>query len=346
MPTLISDADIEDIIARNYPAQTTRDNYLHRLHILSSNVFQNSKSLYDILASPEESYTSIRGYYPNINTRKNVLTLILALFKHSTKLSTALPSQLARWREFHGHMDSFQEARYKKHMPSDKQMAKYTPLEDIERTYKDLRNKSQDPHKTLADSLQFVLLSIVTQTPPKRSDYGMMRIYHNRDPNLSDQNYVVLVKNDRDSKQAYRPSYMVFNKYKTAKAYKRVDQELPRKVTHDIRDSLRRYPREFLFENRFGQPFQTNNAFSKFVVRTFSKLFGRDTGVSMLRHIYITEKLMFDEMDDDDREREARLMMHDPKTQWKYKWNKAAICSRLSTMCPAASHKRKQVAHE
>lgn len=316
------DEEIEHILGNAYAKKTTLANYVHRLTHLRDKVVQ-VKSYYDMISNPDPSYKKIREAYPNISTRKNALTVILAIFKNSEDLRNKLQEAHNRWRTFHEHMDSFQEAKYKKHMPELKQLAKYTPMEDIELKYKEL--EKSDPHKDLANSLIFILLSIVTSTPPKRSDYGSMEVFYNKDPNKKDVNYIVLNQN--------RPSYMVFNKYKTSKEYFRVDQELPTKTARDIKDSIRRNPRSYLFVNRFGNPFATNDGFSKFVVRVFRNLFGKETGVTMLRHIYITEKLSFDEMDDIELEEVARQMLHSTKLQRKYNWNKKAICSSLKKLC-------------
>lgn len=314
--------EIDAILSQAYVKQTTQDNYRHRLNHMSAKLF-DGKPFYAIISKPDESYAVIRQAYPNISTRKNMLTVILALFKNSAKLQSQLPEQHKRWKTFHDHMDSFQEAKYKKHIPDARQLAKYTPFEDIELKYKALK-QVKDPHATLQDSMQLVLLSIIVATPPKRSDYGEMEIFHEQDPNKSDMNYLVI--------RPQGESYMVFTKYKSKEA-KRVDQELPPTVAKDIRDSLRRYPRRHLFVNRFGNPFSTNDGYSKFVIRIFRKLFGRDTGVTMLRHIYITEKLSFDDMDDNKLEEVAQQMMHSTKLQRKYNWSKKAICNTLKKLC-------------
>lgn len=318
----MNDAEIDSVLVRAYAKKTTQDNYRYRLKHLASNVF-SGKPIYDIISHPDTSYTVIRGAYPNISTRKNILTVILALFKHSERLQQLHANEQKRWKTFHDHMDSFQEAKYKKHLPDMKQLAKYTPFEDIELKYKELK-RQPDPHASLQDSLQLVLLSIVVSTPPKRSDYGSMQVFNDTDPNIKEQNYLVLRQNTE--------SYMVFNKYKS-KESRRVDQELPASVVKDVRDSLRRYPRTYLFVNRFGNPFTTNDGYSKFVIRTFRRLFGKDTGVTMLRHIFITEKLSFDEMDDDELEDVAEKMMHTTKLQRKYNWSKKAICNTLKKLC-------------
>jgi hypothetical protein len=81
--------------------------------------------------------------------------------------------------------------------------------------------------------------------------------------------------------------------------------------------------------NRFGGAFETNDGFSKFVKRVFIKLFGKGTGVTALRHAFISEKVSFDEMDDHELESIARQMMHSTGLQRKYNWNKQGICQAL-----------------
>lgn len=322
------DTEIETVLQRVYGQQpSTYENYKHRLHFLRDKVFPG-KSMYAIMADPDGSYAVLRKRYPNINTRKNMMTVILALFKNSEKLQQHLHREAEKWREYHGHMDSYQEAKYKKHLPSEKQLAKYTPFEEMEEKYGQLRLHG-DPHATKGDSMRFLLLSIIVTTPPKRCDYGSMQVYYEEDPNIQGENYLVL---HRSTKSRPRPSYMVFQRYKTSKRYNRIDQVLPSKTTRDIKDSLRRYPREYLFENKYDTPFETNNAFGKFVRRTFNHYFGRDTGMTMLRHIFVTEKVSFDEMDDDELEDIAKQMMHTRGLQHKYKWKRGAVCKKLSAL--------------
>lgn len=323
----MEDKDIEDIIRVAYAKPTTQKSYLFRLQHVKKSLFEG-QSYYSILSDPDASYKRIRESYPNISTRKNVLTVILALFKQSPHLKAALGQQQQRWKTFHEHMDSFQEAKYKKHVPEPKQLAKYTPMVDMELKYHELQ-KLPDPHATQQDSMQLVLLSIVTSMPPKRADLGEMEVFYEQDPNKTGCNYLVLRKQG--------PSYMVFTKYKS-RAATRVDQELEAHVVKDIRDSLRRYPRQYLFVNRYNQPYATNDLYSKFVVRVFQRLFGKSTSVTMLRHIYITEKVSWD-MDDHELEHTAKQMMHSTGLQRKYYWNRTAVCNLLKRMCPECESK-------
>ena len=319
-----SDDSIRRIIETSYPNPNSRTVYLQRLQHLQA--VMDGAALHDILSNPDAYYPKMRAAFQNISTRKNYLTLVLALFKHSPELLDAMQEKRDRWAKFHDDMESFQRGRYKKNTPGAAQLAKYTPWEDIAAKYREL-GKRGDPHASLGTSLEYLLLSVVSAVPPKRSDYGSMRVYYGKDPNKADENYVVLRK---------QRSYMVFTKYKTSKFIGRVDEELPLPAERDAKDSLRRHPRQHLFVNRYGEPFADNHAFSRYVTRVFTKHFGRATGVTMLRHIYITEKVSWDTLSDEQLDEISRQMMHSSGIQRKYHWSRDAVCANMQRVCKAA----------
>jgi hypothetical protein len=349
--TQMDDREILKIIETAYTNENSARIYLHRLHRIQE--ISGGQPLFQVVSNPDTFYPQLRAAFPNIATRKNHLTVVLALFKHSEELSTlAPPTARARWSKFHEDMDAFQRSRSKKNLPTASQLARYTPWEEIELKYKELGGKrrvGQDPHASMGASMEYLLISMLVHVPPKRCDYGHMRIYHGRDPHKNDENYVVLrnrvqaASKPNNSKNNNRPSasYMVFTQYKTAKFMGRIDEDLPLQAEADLLASLRRYPRDYLFVTRFNEPFQGPQAFSKFVIRVFRKLFGRDTGMTMLRHIYITENLSWDRMTDEQLELVSKQMMHSRALQRQYHWNRSAICDTLRKLCPeCAGHKK------
>ena len=319
----IDDESIYNIILSAYPNKKTADNYVARLKTIKQ--VCHVESIYDVISNPQKCYAFIRSKYPNINTRKNVITVLLVIFKHSTLLSKRLQKEQIEWKKFHDMMNSLQEAKYKKSLPDPHQLAKYTTSDEMFDLYKKIKS-SDNPHKTLTDSQRFLILSMAVHMTPKRADLHTMKIYYEKDPNISDANYLVLRRN------ASIPSYMVFNVYKTAKQYKRVDDTLPYEFYKDVMDSLRIHPRDYLFINIYKKPFGNNNAFTKFVIRTFEHLFGRRTGVTMLRHIFITEKVDMNESEEY-LEEISQKMMHSKELQRKYNWSKKAICERMQAIC-------------
>jgi hypothetical protein len=308
---MMNDNDITAVIDTNFSNEKTVKAYMSRLRTLK-NVVMDGMAYYDIISNPDTTYPKLRDYYPNITTRKNVMTVILSVLKYMPQLPE-LQNALSRWKELHDYMDRFQKAELKKHIPNAKQLSQYTSLNDIVLKYNELGN---NPITSLTKSIEYITLSIISSTPPKRADYGTLKVFYDCDPKLK-INYIVV---NTDT-----PSYIVLNIYKTSNLYDRHEQELPTGTTNDIKTSLKLFPREYLIVNRFGNPFATNDAYSKYIKTVFVRLFGKETGVTMLRHVYITEKLNFEEMDDNVLESEAKAMLQSTYCQRQYRWIKSSV---------------------
>lgn len=284
----------------------------------------------------DASFAVLRARYPTMSTRRNFLTAILAAIRYAPSLRDAPTAEAARarWSEFHSHARAFQEARYREHLPSERQMDRYVSFDDIEAKYHEL--KAQDAAATsLATSQELLLLSFVLSMPPKRADLGSVRIFTDADPRLKDDNYLVLMR--ADERRLTPAAYLVMNRYKTSAKYGRVETDVPSRATTDLVDSLRHWPREHLFvsvrNSRAGnmKPFASNNSFGQWVQSVFKKLFGRETGVTMLRHIFVTERLDTNATNEEEMDEIARHMLHSRALQRKYNWDKDKICE---SMCP------------
>jgi hypothetical protein len=307
--------DIVGLIEKAYTNPTTRENYLSRLR---SMIEKLDVSVRTLLEDPEKYYPLLQKTYPSITTRKNMLTTLLVLLREDPALQKQ-EALRAKWKKLHDDLGRFQDAKLKRSEPAEKQIAKYTSYEEIEAKYESLRNSG--PHKTRRHSLQFLLLSVLVHLRPKRADLGAVHIFRETDPNRTDVNYMVLRKKGT--------SFLAMNLYKTSKHYRKVEEDLPEGLVRDIQQSLARWPRSYLFVKGSGDEPMSNNTYTYFVQRTFEGLFGRGTGVSLLRHIYISEKLNFDDMTLEEQDEEARLMMHTSGLQRQYKWPKKAICPML-----------------
>ena len=319
-----------DLLERVYPNAKTRANYNSRLISLQRAL---NISLLEILEDPETHYQQIQKKYTSLTTRKNILTAILVLFREDKELKEN-KSAYERWKKLHDDLGRLQQAKVRRSEPEDKQVEKYTSFEEIESKYEELKRRGF--HDTLRHSMQFTLLSVITHIRPKRADLGAVEIYRDDDPRKTDQNYIVLRK-PKDG-----GSYLVMNMYKTSKYYQTVEEDIPEGLVRDIEQSLTRHPRKYLFtkENKFPM---SNNTYSVFVRQTFEELFGRSTGVSLLRHIYITEKLDFDDMTIEERNAEAKLMLHTSGVQQQYKWPKKVICPKLCAAYIKPTHKTRKI---
>jgi len=309
---------LNQVLDRAFPNVKTRENYKSRLRGLTKSL--NEADPFVILKAPDTYYPKLQQLYPSFSTRKNMLTLILVLFREDLALKSGNPEASARWKQFHDDLVRIQEAKVRRSEPEDKQVKQYTSYEEITQKYQELKKKT--PHNTLKSTQQFLLISILVHLRPKRADLGAVKVYNTNDPKKTDENYIVLRKETEGT------SYLVMNLYKTSKYYQTVEEDLPNELVKDLKTSLGRHPRTYIFTKENGTP-MSNNTYSVFVKHTFEELFGRSTGVSLLRHIYITEKLDFDDMTIQEQEDEAKLMLHTSGLQRRYKWPKKVICPKL-----------------
>ena len=309
------DSRFQDILEKTYSNKKTRDNYESRIRNLLKKL--NPVTLQDILEHPDTHYPAIQKSYVSLTTRKNLLTVLLVLFREEKEFQEAHKHAHERWKKLHDDLVKHQDAKIRRSEPEAKQIEKYTSFEEIEKKYRELKKRTY--HDTERHSMQYVLLSVLVHLRPKRADLGSIHIVRN-DPRVTDKNYLVLRKSG--------PSYLVMNMYKTSAYYQTVEEDLPEGLVRDIETSLTRWPRSYLFRKDDGEP-MSNNTYSAFVKATFQDFFGRATGVSLLRHIYISEKLNFDNMTLEEQGEEAKLMLHTSGLQRQYKWPKKVLCPKL-----------------
>jgi hypothetical protein len=189
--------------------------------------------------------------------------------------------------------------------------------------------------------VRLVLLSLISKQHPKRNDHGQCRIYYDKDPGLTDNNYLVWYRTSRPER-----AYFVYVKFKTQKTHGRVEEDADPAFLDDLRASLRRHPRDYVFVNRDGKPFATNRDYGKYVQRTFAALFdGRATGTSVLRHAYLSTKVDLGKMTVAEREQLARQMLHSPALQAQYEWTHAARANLCASLCgvPKGGGKSKEL---
>ena len=308
----------KQVIKDAYENEKTRENYISRISGLMRKI--DADTLFTVLEDPVRWYPKIREAYPSISTRRNILTVFLALFTKDKDLETDVGGAeiQKKWRQYHDELGRYQKTQESKSEPSKKQVEKYTSFEEIETKYRELGKKS--PHESLKSSQQYLLLSVILHLKPKRADLGSVKIYHDKNPNKTDENYIVL--------RTRGSSYLVMNLYKTNKFYHTVEEDLPRELTGDLQTSLRRHPRDYLFVSSEDKP-MSNNTYAKWVGRQFESLFDRGTTVGLLRHIFISEKLDVSNMTLAEREDVARKMQHSTALQDRYRFVKPALCPQI-----------------
>ena len=155
-----------------------------------------------------------------------------------------------------------------------------------------------------------LLISLYTMIPPIRGDFGNMKV---NDTVLDDPkgNYLV----------TSTPPRIILNEYKTYRKYSQIEIPIPEELMNELRASLDRKPRDYVFVNRRGEPY-IRASFVSWADYNLKKCFGPDFSLSMFRHIYLSRPdLGLDKMTLGERKHLAHQMGHDVPTQMKYKWN-------------------------
>jgi hypothetical protein len=172
------------------------------------------------------------------------------------------------------------------------------------RLEKEVENLKQVTPADWPTVLGFMVLSLYTKFSPRRNqDYQFMKVVKTEKQVGKDFNYYVT-----DSKQ------FVFNKYKTANVHGEQRFDVPKELVDAITLYLKKHPSankksfDFLVQAD-GTPLPSVNS----ITRILNKIFGKNVGTTMLRHIYLSSKYDVKEMNED-----AEKMGHTSGMQHEY----------------------------
>ncbi len=97
-------------------------------------------------------------------------------------------------------------------------------------------------------------------------------------------------------------------------------RSLGHELTKELRASLEKNPRPYLFTESNSARRYTHSGFAMYARRTLHKLFGKPCTLTLLRHSYISHMLAYGQLTIRDREQLAAEMCHSPATQAQYQW--------------------------
>jgi integrase len=124
------------------------------------------------------------------------------------------------------------------------------------------------------------------------------------------------VKNINESTDNYIKDnkFFVFNKYKTSKFYGSQEVEIPIKLRNILKKWLKINTNDFLFVDRHKRKLYPTT-----LNQRLNRIFEKNLGVSMLRHIYISDKVLKDVPKLDNLKKIANDMGHSVNEQLLYK---------------------------
>ncbi len=150
---------------------------------------------------------------------------------------------------------------------------------------------------------------MMVDMPPKRSDFGQLLVVLPPKRRPTTGNFVVVPKTGDVT--------LVMNDYKTAKFYNKLEETLPDNVASALRESLRMFPRAYVFTGREGEPLNDKN-YAEFVKRVFKLHTGKNAGINAIRHAYITQVADHSKMTMGELKAIAKSMEHSTAMQDSY----------------------------
>jgi site-specific recombinase XerD len=300
------------------PAEENKGASLETIHKYARDLAQmlgklNVRSLYEVITKPEHFIEELRRKCTSEGTLKNHISTILCVFKYDPKIKEAHPQAFERWSLASAEQRKRTIKESRMNAPSNSRQAEnFVPLDEWQEAL--VRLKDETPHSSLDKSQALIFMSYACSMPPKRSDLGSVKIFGSEpsEEERKDQpNHLVLLNASQGR--------MVIAKHKTAKFYEPIVEELPEGFGRVLKESLERYPRQFLFVNSKGGAF-TPQCFSKWVIRKTQDIFGdRAPGISLLRHAYCTA-LDFNKLTGLQQDEVAARMGHSTARQMEYRF--------------------------
>jgi len=274
----------------------TKRTYLERLRYI---IQETETDLGEILTNPKKYLVWIHEHSPSLQTQKSYISAILAVFKHTPDMKKTHQTDYYEWYQGFKGVHQQIDHRYKLNEPTEKQKDAFVSFEDI------IKKRNQLPK----GGKERLLLSLYTYLPPLRSDFNEVFIYSKapEGDKYTHSNYVKLF---------HTPS-LVLNEYKTVRKNDSFEKEIPADLYHEIQDSLKKEPREWLFMDRNNKPYK-ENSYNRWVNRTLKKLFQKALTISLIRHSYINS-LDFNKLTVLEKETIAKDMAHTVTTQDRYR---------------------------
>ena len=253
-----------------------------------------------------------------LNTRKNYLISIVSVLNCFVK-DNALIEKLC-YKYYKLMKETSQEQRDK---PTEEltetQKKNWIEWDEVVKVWETLNNEALKYFKkrTLTEKqynllLTFVILSLYVKIPPRRNQEWQCMFIKN-----------ILTSNDTNEKNylLWEKQQLIFNKYKTSKTHKQQIYNIPEELKQCLILYLKHHPivkgkitnktNTHLLVYYDKEPLTQVNA----ITRILNKLFKKNIGSSLLRHIFLTDKY-----GDENKEREeiSKAMGHTERTQHEY----------------------------
>lgn len=189
---------------------------------------------------------------------------------------------------------------------TETQKENWIPYEDIMTLYNSMEEdikpflRSKPKTSAIMQHVQdFVILSCMVLIPPRRlMDWTEMKI---RNINEDEDNYI-------------KKNKFYFNKYKTSKFYGTQNVDIPKKLKTILNKWIEFNDNDYLFIDS-----NNNKLTSTKLNQRLNRIFDKKVSVNMLRHIYISDKVLKDVPKLNELQEVAKDMGHNVAEQMLYK---------------------------
>ena len=289
----------------------TYEAYNRKLRLWLSLFPVEQQTIVFIYTTPNYSIVVLRKYLVQthadtaVTINSYIKAIMAAQIANSSLFVTISPEKMKscdeRWKEL--RQSTYTEAF------AYRLDAKPSPLQalhtGVDMTFQDVVKKREE----LSDgSIHKLLLGFYSHLPPVRADYFATQILPFHETPTS-PNYI-----HHDSTH----SRLVITDFKTSKQYKEITHDLPIKLHSQLVQSLALYPRNYLFVNRFHEPFN-RYTFSHWANQQLEMIFKKTLTLTMLRHLYISA-IDFNRSTPAELQAIGKSMGHRVEQQLLYKW--------------------------
>lgn len=259
-----------------------------KLYVRNLEKLNDDKVLHDFnfLKKSKDFFDKVGNYKPN--TQRNFLISIVTCLDVS-KNDNVLLNKL--YDEYFKMLETFnKKEKGKEHELSKEQEENWISWDEVEKVHDELKSKIDlisgylISGKEYEDLLNYLIFSLYYYQPPRRNkDFQDMEVAQKKsDINDDDINYL-----DLKNKQ------FIFNKYKTSKTYGKQIMKIDDDLWKVIKKYLIHRKRILRSVNSDSNDFLVHFNGKKLdninsITLILNKVFGKNIGVSMLRHIYLS----------------------------------------------------------
>ena len=306
--------DIEKIIRKNKSeiSEISLNMYKSNLLKLNKQINQTDKiKNFDFLKNP----SNVLGLLSNKSdhTKKNYLVSIIVLLKTD---ETKYKDLIEKYNELIADIAKKINDNYdlnEKSISQEKNWIEMSDVKDLVKKYKkmynDVKKKKQLNNNDLQIIQDYLLISLYSGIyfPPVRNDFSDLEVILENEKIDDNKNYLIIKENNSLE--------FLFNNYKTKKKYGSYKLPIKSKILSDlILDWNDMNGSEYLLINVKTKKGYNSNAITKNLNRIYKKEFNKTVSTSLLRSIYISNKLK-ENLSTKDKKTLAKDMLHSKEMQ-------------------------------